>query len=440
MSKSSYDYVIIGAGPAGLSAAATFANNSKNVVIIDQYQIPGGQYWRHKFGANFPAKEFEFLLSSPYVEWKLETSVWQIEQVDGKFLLHIRTAGKTAEIEANKLLVATGAIERSIPIPGWTLPGVITAGGLQSLVKGFSTAPGNSIVLGGSGPFLFPVVESLLSLNNPPKIIGVFELRNLSRWWRNIPGLILNPEKLFEAIKFLYFLKRNKITFSQGSRISKIKLVNNSLSVEIVDSRGRAQEEIASVDNVAISYGFTPDLTFASILKLEREIVFGEESVKVNSWQRSSVEGIWAAGEVTGIGGHELAISEGKVAALDMLEKNFATVFTKFKRFRQRLFAQGLAKIYQPPKEWLDWSSEDFVVCRCEEVSKSEIIDSFEKLGADSARTSKLFTRAGMGMCQGRICHRNVSDLAERFSDKKSGIASVTRPIGGAVTLGELSD
>lgn len=439
MSNSS-SYVIIGAGPAGLSAAAIFAKNRINVVVIDQYQIPGGQYWRHKYGANFPAKEFEFLLSSPYVEWKLETSVWQIEQVDGKFLLHIRTAGKTAEIESSKLLVATGAIERSIPFPGWTLPGVITAGGLQSLVKGFSTSPGNSIVLGGSGPFLFPVVESLLSLSNPPKVIGVFEFRNLSRWWRNIPGLVLNPKKLFEAIKFLIFLKRNKINFSQSARISKIQSLNNSLSVEIVDSSGRVKEIINSIDTVAISYGFTPDLTIPSILKLDREIVFGEESAKVDGWQRSSVPGIWAAGEVTGIGGHELAIAEGKVAALDMLEKNFATLLTKFNRFRQRLFARGLAKIYQPPKEWIEWSSEDFVVCRCEEVSKSEIIDSFEKLGADSARTSKLFTRAGMGMCQGRICHRNVSDLAERFSDKKSGIASVTRPIGGAVTLGELSD
>jgi D-hydroxyproline dehydrogenase subunit alpha len=88
----------------------------------------------------------------------------------------------------------------------------------------------------------------------------------------------------------------------------------------------------------------------------------------------------------------------------------------------------------------MDWSTEDFIICRCEEVKKSEIIDSFKKLGADSARTSKLFTRAGMGMCQGRICHRNVSDLAERFTEGKEVLSPVSRPIGGAVTLGELSD
>ena len=440
MSNAPYRYVIIGAGPAGLSAAATFAKKSSKVLVIDQYQIPGGQYWRHKYGANFPEKEFEFLLSSPFVEWKLDTSVWQIEQVKGRFLLHLRTSGKTNVIEVEKLLVATGAIERSIPIPGWTLPGVITAGGLQSLVKGFSTSPGNSILIGGSGPFLFPVVESLLSLTDPPEIKGVFEFRRLSRWWRNIPGLLLNPGKLLDAVKFLIFLKRNNIPFFSGSRISRIRSVGDSLSVEVVDSRGKVLRELSKIDNVAISYGFTPDLTIPSILKLEREIVFGEESVKVNSRQGSSIPGIWAAGEVTGVGGHELAISEGKIAALNMLEKNFASVFAKLTRFRQRIFARGLAEIYQPPREWIDWSKEDFIICRCEEVSKSEIIDSFEKLGADSARTSKLFTRAGMGMCQGRICHRNVTDLAERFSDNKTGIASVTRPIGGAVTLGELSD
>ena len=245
---------------------------------------------------------------------------------------------------------------------------------------------------------------------------------------------------LIEAAKDLQL----KVEYFDRDELANIKIPNPSQMVEAYEGTPSVSEAAAIKSSggalLVQKQKFPPDLTIASILKLEREIVFGEESVKVDSWQKSSVEGIWAAGEVTGIGGHELAISEGKVAALDMLEKNFATILIKFKRFRQRLFARGLAKIYEPPKEWIDWSSEDFVVCRCEEVSKSEIIDSFEKLGADSARTSKLFTRAGMGMCQGLFCHRNVSDLAERFSDKKSGIASVTRPIGGAVTLGELSD
>ena len=432
-------YVIIGAGPAGLSAAATFAKQAIKVSVIDQYQIPGGQYWRHKYGETFPAEEFEFLLSSPFVEWNLETSIWQIEQKNGHFLLHLRSAGKTTEMRTEKILVATGAIERSIPIPGWTLPGVITAGGLQSLVKGFDTSPGNSIVLGGSGPFLFPVVESLLDMNNPPTIKGVFEYRSNFRWWRNTLGLIINPEKAFAAIKFLLFLKRQKIRFETGVNISKIEATNSGLKIHLAKKKG-SQSIIENVEVAAISYGFTPDLTIPSILKLERKIVFGEESVKVDRNQRGSINDVWAAGEVTGIGGHELAISEGKIAALSMLGKSRSSTISKLNRFRQKVFASGLAKIYAPSKDWMDWSTEDFIICRCEEVKKSEIIDSFEKLGADSARTSKLFTRAGMGMCQGRICHRNVSDLAQRFSDKKTGISPVSRPVGGAVTLGELSD
>ncbi|MFM8205766.1 MAG: FAD-dependent oxidoreductase [Actinomycetales bacterium] len=439
MSSTFSKYVIIGAGPAGLSAAATFAKQAIKVSVIDQYQIPGGQYWRHKYGETFPAEEFEFLLSSPFVEWNLETSIWQIEQEKGHFLLHLRSAGKTTEMRTEKILVATGAIERSIPIPGWTLPGVITAGGLQSLVKGFDTSPGNSIVLGGSGPFLFPVVESLLDMNNPPTIKGVFEYRSNFRWWRNTLGLIINPEKAFAAIKFLLFLKRQKIRFETGVNISKIEATNSGLTIHLAKKKG-SQSIIENVEVAAISYGFTPDLTIPSILKLERKIVFGEESVKVDRNQRGSINDVWAAGEVTGIGGHELAISEGKIAALSMLGKSRSSTISKLNRFRQKVFASGLAKIYAPSKDWMDWSTEDFIICRCEEVKKSEIIDSFEKLGADSARTSKLFTRAGMGMCQGRICHRNVSDLAQRFSDKKTGISPVSRPVGGAVTLGELSD
>jgi len=439
MASTSADYVIIGAGPAGLSAAAIFARNEKRVLLIDQYQIPGGQYWRHKYGEKFPSENFEFLISSPFVDWRLQTTIWQIEQKDQSLVIHLRTAAGTTTIRAGKLLVATGAIERSIPIPGWTLPGVITAGGLQSLIKGHSTSPGNSIVLGGSGPFLFPVVESLLNIKNPPTIKGVFEYRSNFRWWRNTLGLILNPEKAFAAIKFLLFLKRQKIRFETGVNISKIEATSSGLNIHLTKKRA-SHSIIENVEVAAISYGFTPDLTIPSILKLEREIVFGEESVKVDSNQRGSVNNVWAAGEVTGIGGHELAITEGKIAALSMLGKSRSSTISKINRFRQKVFASGLAKIYAPSKDWMDWSTEDFIICRCEEVKKSEIIDSFKKLGADSARTSKLFTRAGMGMCQGRICHRNVSDLAERFTEGKEVLSPVSIPIGGAVTLGELSD
>lgn len=439
MASTSADYVIIGAGPAGLSAAAIFARNEKRVLLIDQYQIPGGQYWRHKYGEKFPSEKFEFLIRSPFVEWHLQTTVWQIEQKDQSMVIHLRTAAGTTTIRAGKLLVATGAIERSIPIPGWTLPGVITAGGLQSLIKGHSTSPGNSIVLGGSGPFLFPVVESLLDMKNPPTIKGVFEYRSNFRWWRNTLGLILNPEKALAAIKFLLFLKRQKIRFETGVNIFKIEGTSSGLNIHLAKKRA-SQSIIENVEVAAISYGFTPDLTIPSILKLEREIVFGEESVKVDSNQRGSVNNVWAAGEVTGIGGHELAITEGKIAALSMLGKSRSSTFSKINIFRQKVFASGLAKIYAPSRDWMDWSTEDFIICRCEEVKKSEIIDSFKKLGADSARTSKLFTRAGMGMCQGRICHRNVSDLAERFTEGKEVLSPVSRPIGGAVTLGELSD
>jgi NADPH-dependent 2,4-dienoyl-CoA reductase/sulfur reductase-like enzyme len=439
MDSRDLEFVVLGAGPAGLAAAAIFARNEKKVLLIDQYQIPGGQYWRHKYGEKFPSAKFEFLINSPFVEWRLETTVWQIEQKDQSLVMHLRDAGGTTSIRTSKLLISTGAIERSIPIPGWTLPGVITAGGLQSLVKGHSTLPGNSIVLGGSGPFLFPVIESLLDLKNPPIIKGVFEYRSNFRWWRNALGLILNPEKAFDAIKFLRFLKRQKIRFETGVKISKIEATNSGLKIHLA-KKGKSHSIIENVEVAAISYGFTPDLTIPSILKLEREIVFGEEAVKVDSSQRGSIKNVWAAGEVTGIGGHELAISEGKIAALSMLDKSRSSTIAKLNRYRQKVFASGLAKIYAPSKDWMDWSTEDFIICRCEEVKKSEIIDSFKKLGADSARTSKLFTRAGMGMCQGRICHRNVSDLAERFTEGKEILSPVTRPIGGAVTLGELSD
>ena len=158
--------------------------------------------------------------------------------------------------------------------------------------------------------------------------------------------------------------------------------------------------------------------------------------------------------EVTGIGGHELAITEGALAALDILQRKqiLLAALLKWRRYRQRVFATGLARIYPINPNWITWQDDSVIICRCEEVSLKEISDSVTNLGADSARSAKLFTRAGMGLCQGRICQKNVQDITDRCAKFASGNSSFSgnisrdanretiRPIGGVVTLGELSD
>lgn len=446
---------IVGAGPAGLAAARILSEHSVSVDVFDQYPRAGGQYWRHAKNEPFPAESFKTTLTSSRLTWLFECSIWQIESEKSGYTIYAIQNGRTIERTYDALLIATGAIERPLPIPGWTLPGVMTAGALQSLIKGQGLIPGERIVVAGSGPFLFPVIESLQksiqqsSSSNPSsdiRIVGIFEARKLSRWLLNSVGLLLNPEKVIDAMRFLINLKRKKLRVTTGRVITSINDTNSKnvkrisvmpLKGEKVSNNATAQE--LDCDVIAISYGFTPDLTIPSILKLKTVNKEDDEIVMVDSNQRSSKLGVWAAGEITGIGGHELAIREGEIAALDILGKggSLTSAIRKIDRWRKQIFASGLARVYKVSKRWFEWNADDVVVCRCEEVSRDEIINSFRELGADSVRTSKLFTRAGMGMCQGRLCHRNVQDIARVFGSEST---KISRPIGGAVTLGELSD
>jgi NAD(P)H-nitrite reductase large subunit len=324
----------------------------------------------------------------------------------------------------------------------------MTAGALQSLLKGNGVIPGKKILIAGSGPFLFPVAQSLHQAilkteAQDCEILGVLEARSLFRWWRNILGLIINPEKAVQALGYLFSLKKVGLKISSRRTIISIKQSGFHLKkiglAKVPREKTAVLESEIECDVVAMSFGFTPDLTIPSILKLLTRQVLNEEVVAVDGNQRTSVPGVWAAGEITGIGGHDLAICEGEIAALNILGKSnsLKSLIAKSNRARKKIFASGINRIYLPTSDWIDWSGEDVVVCRCEEVSRDEIINSFRELGADSVRTSKLFTRAGMGMCQGRLCHRNVQDIANRFA---AGSSKINRPIGGAVTLGELSD
>ena len=434
---------IIGAGPAGLAAADILVNAGREITIIDQNHHVGGQYWRHKYGSAFPEKKFTHLIKHPKINWLLGTTVWQIQKSERGFAIEFSREGKSETHLCGVLLVATGAYERVLPTKGWTSPGCTTAGGLQSLAKGHGVVPGKKIVIAGSGVFALPVAQSIAEYPGV-EIAAIIEARSFLRWWRNIPGLILNPKKIIESLGYLRFVAAKKIPLKERKVITEIKSGTNGInSVVIKNSHGRGSEREIECDLVSTTFGFTPDMTIPSILGLERRYKFDDVVVKVDSKQRTSLTGVFAAGEVTGIGGHELAMTEGALVGLAIINSSgVKSLVLKWRRFRQQIFADGLYRIYRIPKDWVETTPRDVAVCRCEEVSLGEIVDSIQELGADSARVAKLFTRAGMGLCQGRICQRNVADIAA-VCGKGSKIdpnRETMRPIAGVVTLGELSD
>lgn len=425
---------IVGAGPAGLSAASAAAKRGEKVILIDSSSRLGGQYWRHLPSAwnddrsshyNFDKaqKLFDEVLGNPLVTRYSNAHVWQAEKIGEKFHLYVVKDGVEEVVVAEKVILATGAYDRSLPFPGWTYPGVMTPGAAQAMVKSHGVLVGKKVVVAGTGPFILPVATNLAEAG--AEIVGLFEAHNPLRWIFNLHGFALNPSKIAEALYYMRKLRKLGIKIQYGKRVE-------SASRTSVTVNGKTLQ----CDVVAVGWGFVPDLSLAGILGANMRVEGdGTVVVDVDSNQETSIPGLYAAGESTGIGGSTLAMIEGTIAGGGK---------GSFARWRAQLFARGLQKVYPVSGKWLTNLEANTTICRCEEVSYQDICGSIDGLGAENGRTTKLFTRAGMGLCQGRVCGRNVSEIVAHHTAQKvqnsERISGSTRPLAGPISLGELGD
>jgi len=397
--------IVVGAGPAGLAAAKSAACKGCHVTVIDSQPRGGGQYWRH------------------------------LTEVSG--YKSNRSFAYLKELQQNKLIThITGAQVWSAEKSG---------DGYQLnylLLKGHGVVAGKAIVVSGTGPFLLPVATALAKSGAHVEII---EAQSPLRWLLSPLALLLNPGKFPELIHYASAIVRLKIKVSFGSAVTEYKdgvaqvsQVRSNLSIRKKNVRS------IKADVVATGWGFLPDVTLGGILGCAQTLD-GDETVvfKVDSEQRSSAQNIWVAGEATGIGGADLALAEGAIAGLSAAGSRIPAGL-RWKRFTKRLFAKALQRSYPVGRGWQEWLRDETVICRCEEVCSQEIIESVQELGAEDARTSKLFTRAGMGLCQGRICSRNVSDLVAGTTkcpvSRNERLAASNRPIAAPISLGVLGD
>ena len=425
---------IIGAGPAGLSAAAAATRRGEEVIIIDSSSQLGGQYWRHLPSARNDShslhydfskaqKLFDELLSQPLLTRYSNSQVWQAEKCGDQFHLYILRNGVEEKVVADKVILATGAYDRTIPFPGWTFPGVMTPGAAQAMLKGHGVLVGKKVVIAGTGPFILPVATGLAE--SGAEIVGLFEFNNPFRWIFNLHGLLLNPSKIAEAFYYLKKLQKQRVKIEFGKKVESA-----TRSSAVVDGT-----EI-ECDVIAVGWGFAPDVTLAGILGAQLGVDSdGTVIVKVDRRQETNIPGLFAAGESTGIGGSTLSMIEGRIAGGGR---------GGLSRWRAQVFANGLKKVYPVPSILTKNLPEETIICRCEEVTRGQICTSIDELGAQSARTAKLFTRAGMGLCQGRVCGRNVSEivadhLGQKVSDSER-IAGSQRPLAAPISLGELGD
>lgn len=440
--------IVIGAGPAGLAAAEAASRNGTEVALIDSAPRKGGQYWRHQtsvkgYRSNRADILFAKIENASSITHISEATVWSIERDGQLFRVNYLQGGQESSLIAEKLILATGAYDRSLPFPGWDKPGSMTPGAAQALLKGHGVLGGKRFIVAGTGPFLLPVATGLAE--SGAEIVGLYDAHSPLRWALSPHALLLNPSKFLELVYYARFLKKFKI-------VPRFKRVVSSFSQELatvsrVDSRFALlsnRDRSYQVDVVAAGWGFMPDLSLGGIVGCAQRVdTDGTTIFSVDDAQRSSVENVWIAGEATGIGGADLSLIEGEIAGLSASGQGVSSVL-RFTRTRKQIFANALKRSYPIRDGWQSWPDDVTTICRCEEVKMCEIRESVTDLGAEDSRTTKLFTRTGMGLCQGRICSRNVSELVAGLThstvSESERIASSNRPIASPISLGLLGD
>jgi NADPH-dependent 2,4-dienoyl-CoA reductase/sulfur reductase-like enzyme len=464
---------IIGGGPAGLAAALSAADAGAKVRLIEASARLGGQYWRHLPESGPHPWTGQANLQSDYKEgWELRTQVldhpnievicdaqiWSVVRVDNTVTLHFLESGVDRTVETRALILATGAYDRTLPFPGWDIPGVMTPGGAQALLKGSNVLAGKKIVLAGSGPFLLPVAAGLSQAGG--EIVGLYEAHQFRRWIFHARVALANLPKLLQGVRYFRVLFSKRIFLKRGFAVISAHAgsdgVLESVKVARIDSDFHilaGSERVVRCDVVAVGWGFTPDLSIAHSLGLQQEFgADGSAVVSVDEMQATNQSGIFAAGEITGIGGADLSLTEGRIAgrtAADFLKKIDRSV-TRAKiatllhtRNQQRDFARSLAQIYSVKDGWRSWLTEETIVCRCEEVSCGSLKEAIHELGATEVRSAKMFCRVGMGACQGRICSRSIIEIVAAENQLnptiQDHISSNNRPIFAPITLGQLA-
>jgi len=424
-----HDVAVVGAGPAGLAAAATAIRAGLDVVLLDSSPGPGGQYWRHRAGEPGP-RAFRRLWSTVEDAYRPDTPVWFVEP---GFRLHTPRGTVTAD----RLVLATGAYDRTLPFPGWDRPGVFTAGGAQAQLKGAGVRVGTRVVVAGAGPFLLPVAAGLAKAG--ARVVGVYEAGNpLGYLTRAGIAARKAPEAAWYAVR----LARHRVPYHPGHAI--VAAHGDPVStVEAMRLDGTGRTKTVDCDALAVGWGFTPQLELPLALGCQTRLdTDGSLVVTVDATGQTSVPGVYAAGEVTGIGGAALAVAEGHLVGAALANQPPPRTLLS-RRATLRRFATVMHTVHAPPGGWPEWLTGDTVVCRCERVPYSRIVDAVEELGATDGRTVKLFARPGMGWCQGRVCGFATAVLAARLSGRDVTAADVGafahRPLAQPVTLGQLA-
>lgn len=428
MTTGAFDVAVIGAGPAGLAAATTTASLGLATIVLDEASSPGGQIYRaittapssrhailgHAYSQG--AQHVKQFLASG-AEYRPATSVWSVEhRSDESFAIGVASADSLA---SRALIAATGAIERPFPIPGWTLPGVMAAGGAQTLLKTAGLRPAGRVVLAGCGPLLWLVAEQMQNAGTAIDVVLETTPRGrLARVLRHAPSFVMSD----------YFAHGVELSRNVRRRTRVVEHVDaieaqGSDRLERVRYRQDGAWRKQSADLLLLSQGVVPNVQLPAALGCELRWNDGQACFEpvVDAWGGTPRPNLFIAGDGAGIAGAAAAQARGKLAGLavanalgridgarrdrDAMQPRRALV----RALRGRAFLDALYR----PADAFRLPDATTLACRCEEVTAQAIGEAIEA-GARTPGEVKSATRCGMGPCQGRFCSLTLTELCAR--------------------------
>jgi len=424
---------VIGGGPAGIMAAYTAAEAGVDVTLIDDNPLPGGQYYRQSPPEFETANSIDAVsgrddgleiinkLPHPNIRTFSNTLVWGV--FDGPNLA-LADPEHSFELATDRVVLATGAYDRPLAFPGWTTPGILGAGAALRMIKSQWVLPGKRILLAGLGPLQLALAEVLIE--SGAEVVGIAEAANPYRKLGQLPKFWGNWDRIQEAVGYFSTLRRHKVPLWYDHAIIKAegqeqveKAVIARLDRQGAPVPGTRKE--LEVDAVCLGYGLLPSFQLASAFGCQ--LGFDERLrwfLPVHDHRmETSQPGIFAAGDVTGISGSKAALVEGQIAGLNAahqlggidertLAERSAPLHSKLKRLNR--LADALQEIYAFRPGLAKLAREDTLMCRCEEVTFSQVQDAVAD-GATDLHQVKLAVRAGMGYCQGRFCSALIAPL-----------------------------
>ncbi|MGO8759052.1 MAG: FAD-dependent oxidoreductase [Terracidiphilus sp.] len=389
--SAAFDVVVVGGGPGGIAAAAVAVEAGKRVCLLDNNAALGGQIWRglrtgtakeHSHGKQFIAWT-ERLAASECAVWR----GWEVVDAPSPSLLRLEGEEGSRDLKFERLILATGARERFLPFPGWTLPGAMGVGGVQALIEAGLDPAGKRVVVAGSGPLLLTVAAKLAGAG--AKVKGIFEqapaLRLCGFGWTALGA----SSKLIEGAGYL--MSTLGVAYRSGWWVKRAEGANRVESVTVTNGR---KERTIPCDWLACGFHLVPNLELPRLLGCRIEAC----TVAVDEWLQSSVARIVCVGELTGVGGMEKALVEGQIAGLAAAGREDRAQRLLRQQRRWKSFAVELDRAFAPRAELSRLPAAETIVCRCEDVMHGELAE------RRNWREAKLHTRCGMGACQGRIC------------------------------------